>query len=350
MPDAAPAPGRRGNGIIPIRGAANSPVALVHDSRLRRPIPVARRPWRVLVVSATAGSPTRTFDLARWQARAIAVTVAVLLLIAGTAVGTVVVALFAPDLFVSGETAQLRGELLAARDSLALARLALADGDSASADSTVAAAEAADEVAPGPAASAHRPLVAPMARGGRALGLRATTSLEGLPVIGMIASTFSLARRHPLLRIVRPHLGVDLAAPSGTRITAPARGRVTFAGRKFALGMVVEIDHGGGVTTRYAHCRSIQVQAGQIVAFGAQIATVGSTGLSTGPHLHYEVLINGRQVDPLRFRMPQSSDLTPAGSAAPLGSGDGAPASLAPESGRGEEPGDFVPGAVSPAR
>lgn len=345
MPAAVPSP-PRDNGVIPIRGATRPAVALVQERRRRRSIPVARRPWRVLIVPATAGAPTRTFDLALWQARLVAITVAVLVLVSGTAVATVVVALHAPDLFVSGETAQLRGELVAARDSLALARLALADGDSASAGSSVAAEEVAGE--PDPAA--HRPLIAPMARGSRSLGaMRATSSLEGLPVIGMIASTFSLARRHPLLRIVRPHLGVDLAAPSGTRITAPARGRVTFAGRKFALGMVVEIDHGGGVTTRYAHCRSIQVHAGQIVSFGAQIATVGSTGLSTGPHLHYEVLVNGHQVDPLRFSMPQGPDAAAAGSAAGRG-GDADPAALAPESDGSEGSSQLVPGPPPQAR
>lgn len=121
-----------------------------------------------------------------------------------------------------------------------------------------------------------------------------------LPVIGRITSNFSRARRHPLLGVVRRHQGVDIAAPSGTRITSSASGRVAFAGRKVGYGLVVEIDHGSGVTTRYAHCRSLLVRAGESVAAGATIATVGRTGLASGPHLHYEVLVRGRSVDPLR--------------------------------------------------
>lgn len=121
-----------------------------------------------------------------------------------------------------------------------------------------------------------------------------------LPVIGRISSNFSRARRHPLLGIVRRHQGVDIAAPSGTRITASAPGRVAFAGRRVGYGLVVELDHGNGVITRYAHCRSLLVRKGGSVAAGATIATVGRTGLASGPHLHYEVLVRGRSVDPLR--------------------------------------------------
>jgi murein DD-endopeptidase MepM/ murein hydrolase activator NlpD len=108
--------------------------------------------------------------------------------------------------------------------------------------------------------------------------------------------------------MVRPHLGVDVAAPRGTRIVAPAPGRVTFVGRKFAFGLVVEIDHGGGIMTRYAHCRSALVKAGDQVKHGQTIARVGSSGLTTGPHLHYEVYVSGRAVDPMRFKMPQPAD------------------------------------------
>jgi murein DD-endopeptidase MepM/ murein hydrolase activator NlpD len=127
-------------------------------------------------------------------------------------------------------------------------------------------------------------------------------------VIGAIASRFSRARWHPLLHVTRPHLGVDVAAQRGTNITAPAPGRVTFVGRKFGFGLVLEIQHSNGVTTRYAHCGSALVAEGAHVERGTPIATVGTSGLSTGPHLHYEVLVNGHQVDPLRFRMPQLTD------------------------------------------
>lgn len=137
--------------------------------------------------------------------------------------------------------------------------------------------------------------------GGRADGATvAEARAHGLPVIGRITSRFSNARRHPLLGVVRRHNGVDIAAPSGTPITAAAAGRVIFAGRKFGFGNTVEIDHGHGVITRYAHARSIKVRGGARVESGKTIATVGRTGLASGPHLHFEVLVNGISVDPLK--------------------------------------------------
>jgi len=148
-----------------------------------------------------------------------------------------------------------------------------------------------------------------------AAGTGEHSMIGSLPVIGRITSNFSRARRHPLLGIVRRHKGVDIAAPSGTRITASAAGRVAFAGRRVGFGLVVEIDHGGGVLTRYAHCRSIGVRVGEEVAAGQTIAAVGSTGLATGPHLHYEILVGGRSVDPMRnslARLLPRSDATRA--------------------------------------
>ncbi|MDQ3949645.1 MAG: M23 family metallopeptidase, partial [Gemmatimonadota bacterium] len=124
--------------------------------------------------------------------------------------------------------------------------------------------------------------------------------MESLPVVGEITSRFARARRHPLLGVVRKHAGVDIAAPAGTHITASAAGRVSFSGKKFGYGYTVEIDHGDGIVTRYAHCRSLMVRTGDEVADGAVIATVGRSGLATAPHLHYEILVRGRSVDPLR--------------------------------------------------
>ncbi|HEY0971668.1 MAG TPA: M23 family metallopeptidase [Gemmatimonadales bacterium] len=121
-----------------------------------------------------------------------------------------------------------------------------------------------------------------------------------LPVLGRITSRFAPGRVHPILRMRRPHRGLDIAAPAGTTITAPAAGRVTKVARELAYGLVVHVDHGGGMTTRYAHLRSANVSVGQVVDEGEPIATVGSTGLSTGPHLHYEVRVRGDAVDPLR--------------------------------------------------
>ena len=173
---------------------------------------------------------------------------------------------------------------------------------------------------PGPRSSvpvttrARTPLLARVrARGTTRPPGTAPLGIEGLPVIGAIVSEFSNARRHPILKILRPHLGIDIAAARGTRIAAPADGRVTYVGRRFAFGLTLEIEHADGIVTRYAHLRSALVHEGQLLVRGAAIATVGSSGLTTGPHLHYEVVINGQPVDPLRFRIPQVG----SGSSAP---------------------------------
>jgi murein DD-endopeptidase MepM/ murein hydrolase activator NlpD len=122
------------------------------------------------------------------------------------------------------------------------------------------------------------------------------------PTTGIVSSSFSRTRRHPIAEVERPHQGIDIAAPAGTPIMAPARGVVRYAGdRGGGYGRVVELDHGHGVITRFAHASRILVQDGQHVERGQVIAEVGSTGLSTGPHLHYEVLLDGRQVDPTPF-------------------------------------------------
>ena len=137
--------------------------------------------------------------------------------------------------------------------------------------------------------------------------LRANTKrLESTPSIapadGPLSSLFSRGRRHPVLRITRPHKGIDIAAPIGEPILAPAKGVVRLAGRRAGgYGNTVEIDHGYGYVTRFAHCSRIVVRAGQTVERGQVIAEVGATGLTSGPHLHYEVEVNGKQVDPLDF-------------------------------------------------
>jgi murein DD-endopeptidase MepM/ murein hydrolase activator NlpD len=122
------------------------------------------------------------------------------------------------------------------------------------------------------------------------------------PASGPLTSLFSPARHHPVLHITRPHKGIDIAAAVGEPILAPARGRVVFAGnRSNGYGNMVEIDHGFGYITRFAHASRLLVHTGQIVRRGDVIALVGATGLVTGPHLHYEVEVNGQQVDPLNF-------------------------------------------------
>lgn len=290
-------------------------------------VPLARRPWQLLLVPPTPGAPPRTFKLARWHARLVLGAMAALLLVAVAGVTTLVVAVRAPEVFTSEENEMLRARLLVLEDSLTLA---LAER-SAPADTLAVAAAATPGIATAPSAARRTsklltPGLKPSSRrrersvdDGPSVG-----GIEGLPVIGAIASRFSRSRRHPLLHVVRPHLGVDVAARRGTQITAPAPGRVSFVGRKFGFGLVVEIDHGKGVVTRYAHCGTALVGEGARVERGATIATVGASGLATGPHLHYEVLVNGRQVDPLRYKLVQPSADT-AAVAAPAAPAPNAP-------------------------
>ena len=129
--------------------------------------------------------------------------------------------------------------------------------------------------------------------------LAATPSI--MPTQGWLTSAFSSMREHPILHLSRPHEGIDVATPMGTPIEAPASGVVAFSGRETGYGNVIIIDHGFGIRTKYAHCSKLIVGTGARVTRGQQIALVGNTGLSTGPHLHYEVLVNGAPVDPLRY-------------------------------------------------
>lgn len=122
-----------------------------------------------------------------------------------------------------------------------------------------------------------------------------------MPLAGRITSWYSPSRLHPILHIWRPHRGIDLAAPSGTRIVAPGDGVVASVSRKFGFGLTVEVVHSGGVITRYAHCRTAVVKPGDRIVRGQAIATVGSSGLATSPHLHFEVLFKGSAVDPVKF-------------------------------------------------
>ncbi len=119
------------------------------------------------------------------------------------------------------------------------------------------------------------------------------------PARGPLTSGFGL-RRHPLFGIVRAHHGVDIAAPWGAPVQAAAPGTVVYAGWFGGYGKLVVVDHGGGLATLYGHLSSIAVSAGQRVRRGDVVGRVGSTGYSTGPHLHFEIRVNGRPVDPLR--------------------------------------------------
>jgi murein DD-endopeptidase MepM/ murein hydrolase activator NlpD len=122
-----------------------------------------------------------------------------------------------------------------------------------------------------------------------------------MPLNGEVTSRFTRSRFHPILQVFRAHRGVDLAAPLGTPIHAPAIGTVSFVGRRLGFGLMIELVHSGGVVTRYAHCRSALVQRGDTVGIGQPIGTVGESGLATAPHLHFEVLVHGNAVDPIKF-------------------------------------------------
>ncbi len=123
----------------------------------------------------------------------------------------------------------------------------------------------------------------------------------GLPVeSGYLSSGFG-SRVDPFTGFEEPHLGIDLAAPPGTPVLAAGSGIVSYADNGGSYGMLVEITHGGGYVTRYAHNASILVQPGETVGQGDAIALLGSTGRSTGPHLHFEVLRDGEPVDPLPY-------------------------------------------------
>lgn len=127
-----------------------------------------------------------------------------------------------------------------------------------------------------------------------------------MPTVGWLSSHFSQSRFHPVLHLNRPHEGIDVTAPMGAPIVAPASGVVKSVARNEpGYGNTLEIDHGNGIVTRFAHCSRIAVHAGQRVTRGQVIAFVGNTGLTTGPHLHYEVHVKGKPVDPLTFVLPE---------------------------------------------
>lgn len=120
------------------------------------------------------------------------------------------------------------------------------------------------------------------------------------PVQGWLSSRFGY-RTSPFTMQREFHKGLDISAPQGTPIYAPAKGKVTFSGRDGGYGIAITVDHGSGMTTRYAHLHSMAVKNHQKVTRGQLIAYVGNTGRSTGPHLHYEVRLNGVPVNPMRY-------------------------------------------------
>ena len=124
---------------------------------------------------------------------------------------------------------------------------------------------------------------------------------EGRPVQEGFISSYFGERADPFTGFSANHKGVDFAAPEGTHVISVAAGLVTYAGERAGYGLMVEVNHGNGMTTRYCHNEKLLVGQGEMIRKGQEVALIGSTGHSTGPHLHFEVLKNGVQVDPLRF-------------------------------------------------
>jgi len=133
--------------------------------------------------------------------------------------------------------------------------------------------------------------------------LAATPSI--MPTQGWLSSAFSSMRSHPILHMARPHEGIDVSAPMGSPIEAPAAGVVRDAGWETGYGNTITINHGFGIVTKFAHASKLLVKTGQRVSRGQRIALVGNSGLATGPHLHYEVHVNGRPVNPLKYVLPE---------------------------------------------
>jgi murein DD-endopeptidase MepM/ murein hydrolase activator NlpD len=124
---------------------------------------------------------------------------------------------------------------------------------------------------------------------------------SGRPILKGWLSSYYGMRTHPLTGRNEMHKGIDFAGSMGGEVIAVAKGVVTFSGRRYGYGNVIDIAHGNGYTTRYGHNSRLMVSVGDTVEKGFQIAEIGSTGRSTGPHVHFEVLKNGRNIDPVKF-------------------------------------------------
>jgi murein DD-endopeptidase MepM/ murein hydrolase activator NlpD len=273
-------------------------------ARRARATPQPHDGWTFVVVPPGAHSRARTVRFSVRRLRAVAAAFAASLTVT-LASGVVLVLLVAtlPPLTAQRAGVEL-GVLMAAVPDPEPESPAVVDIDAVPAEAPVQA--------PRPRPPARSP--APTAE--RPAATAELADMSGLPVIGRITSRFSSARRHPMLGVVRRHNGIDIAAPAGTPITAPHEGTVHFVGRRIGYGIVIEIDHGNGVLTRYAHCKSANVEEGNLVRAGQQIGTVGATGLATGPHLHFEIIVEGRNVNPLRTSL---ASLLPFAATPPAG-------------------------------
>ena len=133
--------------------------------------------------------------------------------------------------------------------------------------------------------------------------LESTPSI--LPTPGWLSSSYSESRMHPIHNRPLPHPGVDISAPKGTSIYAAAKGKVIKAGWIVGYGLTIEIDHGFGYVTLYGHASELVASQGEEVRRGDVIARVGSTGIATSPHLHYEVRVQGIAQNPANFILPE---------------------------------------------
>ena len=313
-----------------------------------------RRRWTILIVPSQ-NAPSRSFELGERGLRAlVGAAVAVVLLVA-----TTVVVLFTPmgtpsAWLVARENARLKVDLAAIDKRLQVVLDTIASIEQqdkrmrmlAGIEPDSSSEEASEEVALGSPMDvartplsgieykaqrfASRPFLGRLGFGNsrpdldrlilRATELSASFRAVGdtlqrnaermantpsiMPTSGWLTSQFSRSRFHPILHSSRAHEGIDVVAPMGAPIVAPAAGRVISAGRVSGYGLSVEIDHGNGIITRYAHASRLAVRVGEHVTRGQVIAAVGNSGLTTGPHLHYEIHVNGKAVDPLTFVMP----------------------------------------------
>ena len=130
---------------------------------------------------------------------------------------------------------------------------------------------------------------------------RTAKAIAGRPITwGWMSSPYG-QRVDPINGKLGWHAGVDFAGRDGSDVIAVASGVVTFAGHRSGYGKLVEINHGDGFSTRYAHHKAITVAVGDVVKKGSVVGTMGATGRATGPHVHFEVLKNGRHVDPAKY-------------------------------------------------
>ncbi|MBE1300066.1 MAG: peptidoglycan DD-metalloendopeptidase family protein [Alteromonadaceae bacterium] len=125
--------------------------------------------------------------------------------------------------------------------------------------------------------------------------------LSGRPITSGWLSSYYGMRKDPFSGLPAMHKGVDFAGKEGDPVVATGAGIVTWSGQRYGYGQLVEIDHGNGVVTRYGHAKTLMVKVGDVVTKGQEVAKMGMTGRATGAHVHYEVLRNGKQIDPLKY-------------------------------------------------